>query len=110
MTNNIRERLRDADPLEREPGLMPADVEVMRRAVLSKANAPAPHGYGYTTVLVLATVVAALMIAAFAGHRFGTVSELPQHTEQRHLQFETPGGTRIIWVLNPDFELSRGTP
>jgi hypothetical protein len=29
----------------------------------------------------------------------------PQTSERRQIQFETPGGTRIIWVLNPDFSL-----
>jgi len=29
----------------------------------------------------------------------------PQIGEQRQLQFTTPGGTRIIWVLNPNLQL-----
>jgi hypothetical protein len=29
----------------------------------------------------------------------------PRHDEPRQLQFVTPGGTRIIWVLNPNLEL-----
>jgi hypothetical protein len=30
--------------------------------------------------------------------------------EQRQLQFATPGGTRIIWVFNPEFDLNETTP
>jgi hypothetical protein len=31
-------------------------------------------------------------------------------TEQRQLQFSTPGGTRIIWVFNSEFEVKETTP
>src|SRR5688572_19201864 len=46
--NNLRDRLRDADPVPREPGLSPDTVASLRRAVIAAAEtAPArPHLWG----------------------------------------------------------------
>ena len=31
----------------------------------------------------------------------------PQATEERQLQFETPGGTRVVWILNSQLDLPK---
>ena len=31
-------------------------------------------------------------------------------TERRQIQFATPGGTRIIWEINPDFTMGDTIP
>ena len=31
-------------------------------------------------------------------------------SERRQIQFATPGGTRIIWQINPDFTLTETLP
>jgi hypothetical protein len=33
-----------------------------------------------------------------------------EEAERRQLQFVTPGGTRIIWTFNSEFELSETLP
>ena len=30
--------------------------------------------------------------------------------ERRQLQFDTPGGTRIIWIFNSEFDLKATNP
>jgi hypothetical protein len=60
-------------------------------------------------VLALA-VVATLIVGVFMGRR-SQESQAPQPISpqpainQQQLQFETPGGTRIIWTVNPDLKL-----
>jgi hypothetical protein len=35
---------------------------------------------------------------------------LEDNGERRQLQFATPGGTRIIWVFNSEFEMRETMP
>jgi hypothetical protein len=107
--NTIHQQLRAADPLAHEAPLSPVHVARMREAVMAAAlDAP--------TVRVPWFAVAATALAVVAG-LFVTRSE-PTATpaEQRvangigtgslrQLQFATPGGTRVIWMFNPELEL-----
>jgi hypothetical protein len=69
---------------------------------------------------LLAGVLAALMLAAGLGilSRLGSSrpdegpgnrGALPERAAvrvpPRQVQIATPGGTRVVWILNPDFEL-----
>jgi hypothetical protein len=61
-------------------------------------------------LLLAATVAVALVIGAFAGTEFHpnetrVANPSPSRSgEHRQVQFETPGGTRVIWVLNSDLD------
>jgi hypothetical protein len=60
-------------------------------------------------VLALA-VVCTLTVGVFIGREFQHPQppppiSSPPTTNQQQLQFETPGGTRIIWTVNPDLKL-----
>ena len=109
MTHELRDQLHDADPLTREPALSTDEVHAMRRRIVSAAHA-APHyrnrlGLQAAGAIVLACMV--LMVFTWSRSDREPVKPVtaPTHDEPRQLQFETPGGTRIIWVLNPNLEL-----
>jgi hypothetical protein len=112
VTHELHDQLRDADPLTREPALSTDEVHAMRRRIVSAANA-APHhrnrpGLRAAGAVVLAcTAVMVLVIATWSRSDREPAGPMtgPRHDEPRQLQFETPGGTRIIWVLNPNLEL-----
>lgn len=116
--NDVGKWLRDADPLAPEradPGLAGEDAQAMRRAMLSALGErriivafwPQPLAMAATIALTLASGVVlgrhlpALREASLAApaHAGGA-----QVAEVRQLQFATPGGTRVIWVFNPDFQ------
>ena len=64
--------------------------------------------------LALAAFACVVMLLSVGGTRH-PVSALP-HTaplagfERRQIQFATPGGTRIIWEINPGFTLGETIP
>jgi hypothetical protein len=119
------ERLRDADEaLARE--LSAEETQRLKRTVLAAASAgaqtrrwslPFALTAGSLTAaaaaLVLTTVMAstdaqpggAVDAAAAAGEPVATTDAGP-----RQLHFSTPGGTRIIWVFDADFEVKGTLP
>jgi hypothetical protein len=109
VTNDLGRRLRDADPLRAEPPLSAADVESMRRRVLSAPQTSPDSGSRKWRGAVGAVVFACLLaVVVFVANRFTAQpvpSGAPAVGQTRQLQFETPGGTRVIWVLNPQLEL-----
>ena len=57
-------------------------------------------------VTVAATLAAGVLIgAAVAAPGAGQHRAAEAATDRRQVQFDTPGGTRIIWVIDPDFDL-----
>jgi hypothetical protein len=114
--SNLGMHLRDADPLADAPALPPEEAQRIRRAIVAAAGRPAPT-WRPAPILVAATVAATLVGGVVIGRRlphgevgFGQstgggdmlrVVEPPR----RQVQFDTPGGTRIIWVIDPDFDL-----
>jgi hypothetical protein len=112
---DLRSQLRQGDPLARESGPSPADIERMR-GFLASASPPAASGQhglflALAAVLLFASVGSALLVraplpqrpdeqpAAAPGGLAGAGSGL------RQLQFSTPGGTRVIWTFNPNLEV-----
>jgi hypothetical protein len=64
-----------------------------------------------------ATIVLVVCAGLVAGRRLGQVEPVPARgaaaspaRDVRQLQFSTPGGTRIIWIFNPDLNLNETTP
>jgi hypothetical protein len=107
-----RQLLREADVDES----LPADrAQQIRQAVVAAAAAaPLPRS-GWPIGLAFASV-ALVMLLGGAGDdgRLPRQSEtgpaLPAADQRRQLQFSTPGGTRIIWELNPNFSLTETLP
>ena len=121
-----KDRLREADEaLARE--LSMEEAQRLKRTVLAAVPAGArARGWslpfaltaGSLTAASAALVVTALLTSAgsqatSSGERAATIepAEAQQtETERRQLQFATPGGTRIIWVFDADFEVKGTLP
>jgi hypothetical protein len=107
---DIGERLRTADPVAREPGLSTTEVQVMRRAIVAAGGDTRHAGWSPWRLALAGTLVFAVVLAVFIGTVLAPVTPVstqPPATEQRQLQFETPGGTRVVWVLNSQFDLPK---
>ena len=120
-----RTLLRDVNAREDEEQLSADEAESIRRAVLAAAATPAPEPKVWPwmrPMMVAATVTAVIVAGVVAGHRFdvatppaslalqaGATNADAQTVQaalpNRQLQFLTPGGTRIIWVFNSEFDL-----
>jgi hypothetical protein len=109
VSDDVNEQLRAADPIVREGGLSVTEVEAMRRTIVLAPAAEGPHTEWSAWRLSLATALAfMLVLGLFISRRFepaGEQSTQPQASEQRQLQFETAGGTRVVWVLNSKLDL-----
>ena len=112
---SVRNHLHDGDPLADAPALPPDEVQRIRRAVIAAAGQPATTWWP-RPVVVGATIAATLWAGVFIGHRLphaeppallpaGIVEHQTVEPARRQVQFDTPGGTRIIWVIDPDFDL-----
>ena len=123
-----RTRLRDADrALERD--VEPDVSQRIRRTVLAAvpARPAAVQAWSRTfaaTAAVL-TLVCVALLTTLQGGRLAdetaarvesadptlasTTDEAPA-TERQQLHFSTPGGTRIIWVFDPGFEVKGTLP
>jgi hypothetical protein len=111
--------LTGADPVTEKPELSPDEALAMRRVVLSAARTARPARDPWSGALPVAAVVVVTIAAGVAlGRKLpaGTESAgmsthvLAAPSERRQMQFATPGGTRIIWTLDPEFELRGSTP
>jgi hypothetical protein len=86
----------------------------MRRALVAAAAEPRniaawwPH-----PMMIAATIALTLVVGVLVGRRLPardgkepTVASRSANAANgvRQLQFATPGGTRVIWVFNPDFQ------
>lgn len=118
-----RTLLREVDARNEKERLSADDADSMRRAMLAAAaeNRPDPaQGSWMRPLFVAATVVAMIAVGIVAGRRLD-LQTAPEHpaaqggasiesptaaitVPNRQLQFLTPGGTRIIWVFNSDFD------
>jgi hypothetical protein len=103
---------------ENDPGAerMDADTAARMRGTIvrvAKAAAPSPAVWRMRVALA-AFACLILMISMFGTQR--PLDGSPEGvapvsgTERRQIQFATPGGTRIIWELNPDFSLMETLP
>jgi len=112
---NWQTLLREGDPVRREPALPDDSVDRIRRAVLTAE--PQPRSTSWTMRVTVASALG-LLVAAGGWLRETHESDRPlppsqtndrggtpsaDTGERRQLQFATPGGTRVIWVFNSDF-------
>jgi hypothetical protein len=105
--------LRAADPLAREPELSHVEVAAMRRAVIAAVSQQRAVATPWPSALLVATTIAATLVAGVTlGRRFpprphetvGPGGAVPDADERQQLQFATRGGTRVIWVFDPEFQ------
>ena len=115
----LTDRLRDADPVAREPRLDPDIVAALRRTVVAAAREAEPaDGYWFGRQLALASALLALTVGGLlSAHR--VTADRQRHAgaglapraaseQPTQLHFSTPGGTRVVWTIDPGFQL-RGT-
>ena len=116
---DIGARLRAADPLIDDPAMSAADVEAMRGMVVAAADRSAQSPAWWPPMLAVVATAAAMVIAVVGArvHENGRKASAPPRslspavadsasttsTGRRQLQFATPGGTRVIWVFDPEF-------
>src|SRR4029453_5237506 len=113
----LRDWLRDGDPVANEPPLSEADVQRMRRAIADAGESHASsfsdwaRGSWGTATVVIALTIGVGMTRCFAplpnvrnGDAGATsASEPSQPATRRQVQLIAPGGTRVIWIFNDDF-------
>ena len=112
--------LEAADPLRAEPELNRSDAERMRQAVVNAAPTRPSTVVWWPRAFAAAALIVVMVIAGTLSSRYKTRSVDPggatkiadpaEPAERRQLQFETPGGTRIIWTLDPAFKLEGVAP
>jgi hypothetical protein len=129
--NDWRSRLRDADPVLREPP-PDADVRRIRQAVLVAARqrpAAAAAGAWYRPLVALTAMAMVAGAGVTTAWRAGTQRAVTTAdagradrlgaaangtaepvAERQLLHFATPGGTRIIWVFDSTFEVPGTLP
>jgi hypothetical protein len=107
--NELRRQLQRHDPVLHEQELSAADVARMRRMVLETVAPPEVRWSGALvtltcglSLLVGGAVWAARTMTGPAALSVGPLSDRTfdlSQVERRQVQFSTPGGTRVIWVL-----------
>jgi hypothetical protein len=116
--NDVGKWLRDADPLapgSLDVGFTPADAQTVRRAMLAALGERRADAWLWPRPLAIAATVALTLASGVVLGRHlpslrDAAGQLPTHAggvpvaEVRQLQFATPGGTRVIWVFNPEFQ------
>jgi hypothetical protein len=115
---DLRDHLRESDPVAQEPGLSDDERRTMRRAVVAAVESDRVRMPWWRPMLMVATVTAVILAAVALRNRGPARDREPNQPsadrpasvqtavlggERRQIQFATPGGTRIIWVFDPEF-------
>jgi hypothetical protein len=111
---NLRKLLRDGDPLTHERPLSSDEIEWMRHIVLTTT----PRRRMRPWVMSVAAASAFGLVAGAGVWWNTTVRQQPilqtdaaksaapaTPGERRQLQVTTPGGTRVIWVFDSNFDM-----
>jgi hypothetical protein len=112
--SRLQELLKDGDPVVRDASLPAADVERMRRRVVdAEQQRERSFEIGRLPRLAAAMVILAAAAIGVVSWRSPAGRESSEkgpasrgaamQPVTRQLIFETPGGTRVIWVFNPEF-------
>lgn len=108
--------LRETDPIKDDPGLTPAAAQEMRRAVMTAVQSTTPALAWSQAFAVGVAVAVTLFVGVLAGRQLPpprNAAPAPPSDgkmEPRQFQFATPGGTRIIWVFDPEFSVKETIP
>ncbi|HSN85873.1 MAG TPA: hypothetical protein VL025_03900 [Thermoanaerobaculia bacterium] len=105
----FRDRLRQGDPAR---PMAPEEAGRIRQIVLREAArgvAPEPEQrpFRWQFAAAMASAVALAVSLGWGLRERPEVTVPEELARPRQIQFETPGGTRIIWVLQPGENLSR---
>ena len=118
-----KNRLLDADrELARE--MSPGEVQRLRRTVVAEAASAVRSGRRWSLpfVLTAGSLTAAAAALSMVTALPGATAPPPGHVAvagesapdagggRQQLQFATPGGTRIIWVFDAEFEVKGTLP
>jgi hypothetical protein len=103
------------DVLRQQPAedlqMDPERARAMRRIIIAVAADAEPLPSPWPLRVAAAGVMLAFLTAGAGEHRTPSGAADPVRAgERRQIQFATPGGTRIIWELNPDFTLGEALP
>jgi hypothetical protein len=119
--DDLRARLRDADPVAAESALSPNELARMRRTIVAAtlpAAAPVRRSRPRATLALAAILTIAAAAGAVSARRYAALrmndGQLGATIEasaaaRTQVQFATPGGTRIIWTFDPAFQLRETT-
>lgn len=109
----LRNLLRQADPVAREAPPRGPEVSALRRRILTEAAGPARTRW--SPLLAAAAVLALTLWMGWTLTRNAAIAPLPSAPagpaladdapRPVRLHFSTPGGTRVVWTLDPDFEV-----
>ena len=123
--SDVGDRLRSADPVDGEPPPSAEDLRRMRHAVTAAARDARP-ARAWGRPAWIAAVTAVVMVAGVSvdqlrraqgrGASVASPRDAPGASamstglarQRRQLQFVTPGGTRVIWVFDSEFEIPGG--
>ena len=103
------------DVLRQQPAeelqIDPERARAMRRIIIAVAADAEPLPSPWPLRVAAAGVMLAFLTAGGGEPRTATGAADPARAgERRQIQFATPGGTRIIWELNPEFTLGEALP
>lgn len=115
--NELRDWLKDGDPVANEPPLSEADVHRMRRAIVAGGEARESSFADWSRGSWAAATVAIALTIAVGTSRWMTPPEhvhgvnadaasaanAPEPGTRRQVQLIAPGGTRVIWIFSADF-------
>ena len=101
-----------------DPGAQRMDADAvarMRAVVVQAARTAGPAARTWPMRFALAAFACVVLMLSIVGTQrpldiAGDRSLPVAGTERRQIQFATPGGTRIIWEINPDFTLGDTLP
>ena len=107
-----RSLLRDHDPAQ--GSIDPQRAIQIRHAAIEMARSSSGGASPWRWRLVLGAVAIVLLAAGAGDDGRSTTDRAPvgaaPGSERRQVQFATPGGTRIIWEINPAFSVREMVP
>ena len=115
--NELRDQLTAGDPVASEPPLSHEDVQRMRRTIAGYESPRSSFGDLARGSWAAATIVIAVTIAISMSRwsspasevsrpalREASTSVMREPGARRQMQLIAPGGTRVIWIFNADFQ------
>ena len=113
---HLREAFGDSDVENTHEDMLSADAaRAMRRVVVSAIQVDGEIPFSWRNPLAVGAVLTLMIISGVVAGRWMPVSvdeqavvmlNVPDGGERRQIQFSTPGGTRIIWTIDPKFQLN----
>lgn len=100
----LRSLFERGDPAGDGQDPRPEEIARLRRRVLSAAESrrrELPDLRSLRWVVAATAALGALVLVVRAGDRAAPVDSGPHLATARQVHFQTPGGTRLIWVLRP---------